>query len=54
MIDSATAYLMGIEYFEWGFDLLKALDSFATNYPDASIHTFSMVDGWESAKSGNI
>jgi hypothetical protein len=53
-MDQSTAYLMGIEYFEWGFDLFKALDSFDTNYPDSSAHRFSVMDGWESAKEGNI
>jgi hypothetical protein len=51
-MDCGIAYLMGIEYFEWGFDLFNALDSF--NYPEAVAYRFSVIDGWESAKNGKI
>ena len=45
---------MGIEYFEWGFDLFKALDSFDANYPESVSLRYAIIDGWESARDGNI
>lgn len=49
------AYELGIRCFERGMDCYAAIDWFDRYYADHSTqYRFSLIDGWESARDGNI